>query len=99
MSKQFEVFLAIVIIIFGVGIIGTIIGLEIHDSCIDYSQAKFEPGDMIMPKVGGIGQVLKCTGTNKGPIWNMTPFFEYEIRISGSDKQTFQEWELEDEPC
>ena len=86
----------VVIIIMGLaGIISFSGWLAANVACVDYSQARFKKGDMVMFEIGDIGRVVKRVGTNEGPVWNLIPIFEYEVRIRGSYKQTFQEWELE----
>jgi hypothetical protein len=64
----------------------------------DFSQAKFEPGDMIVLKVGGIGQVITRHGERRGAPGYPTYVFRYEVRQNtqhGTLTQTYQEWELE----
>jgi hypothetical protein len=70
-------------------------------SRVDYSTAKYEVRQMIMLKANGQqGQILRRTGTNEGPgSWDLTPFFEYEVRhgrgLSYTVEEWFLEWELE----
>lgn len=102
MSNWFQTFLAVCLVVVIIG--GTYTSISAVSYCytVDYSQAKFEPGDMVRLKVGGIGQVIKRFGHNEGSIWNLEPVYEYEVRqstVRGTQTTTFQEWELENEPC
>lgn len=69
-------------------------------SQVDYSQAKFEQGQMVKMLVGGEGQVMRRDGVNEGyGHWDLTPVFRYEVRHAwlngGVTKTWFEEWELE----
>jgi hypothetical protein len=67
----------------------------------DYTQAKFEPGDMVQLRVGGMGQVITRKGVREGIPGRPVYIFRYEVRqktLYGARTQTFQEWELKGEP-
>ena len=98
----FQTFLVgcLIVVIIG-GAFGLVITVA-YCHTVDYSQAMFEPGDIVWLKVGGYGQVIKRSGHNEGMIWDLNPVYEYEVRHEvscGTRKQIFQEWELRGDPC
>jgi len=101
MSPKFEALLAVCIVLACVGVVLSGMGVAVYCHTVDFSQAKFEQGDIVVLKVGGVGQVLERSGHNEGSIWDLKPVFEYEVRQAtqdGTRTQTYQEWELKP-PC
>ncbi len=61
---------------------------------VDTTEAKFQPGQMVEFKTGGIGQVIRRVRENEGMPWNLTPVFRYEVRRENGWAVWYQEWEL-----
>ena len=84
-----------------IAVVGFAITEAVLCNMVDYSQAKFEQGQMVEMLVGGKGQVMRRTGENEGPgHWDLTPVFRYEVRHAwldgGVTKTWFEEWELKE---
>lgn len=88
-------------VIFNVGsviiiaVLVVVIGIATAYQMVDTTQAKFERGQMVEFKAGGIGQVVRRSGKNEGMPWNLTPVFRYEIRRENGWKIWYSEWEMD----
>ena len=85
--------IALVVVIVG-GAFSLILGM-CHYQVVDYSDAEFQPGQMIEFVVGGKGQVVRRTGENTGTLWNLIPVYRYEVRRDNGRKIWYEEWELQ----
>lgn len=88
-------------VLFKVGIIiilaalVVVIGIATACQVVDTTQAKFERGQMIEFKAGGVGQIMRRSGINEGMPWDLTPVFRYEVRRENGRKVWYSEWEMD----
>ncbi len=66
----------VIIIVVMVVAIATVSACQV----VDTTQAKFERGQMVEFKAGGIEQIVRRYDMNEGTPWNLTPVFRYEVR-------------------
>lgn len=79
-------------------VIVVVVTIAIATACqiVDTTQAKFERGQMIEFKAGGLGHIIRRQGKNEGMPWNLTPVFRYEVRRTNGWKIWYSEWEMVD---